>query len=234
MVGVNEFQVDEVIELEALSVDPKVEENQKRQLAELRASRHETVSVLLGKLESAARSDELLMPVFIECAENEVTLGEICNVLRSVGAVSIADFYLNERKAMAKIKKINHVAIVVRDIEESLRFWRDQLGLKLDHVEDVPSQASMVAFIPVGEGEIELVQPTDMDTGLGKYLEKRGEGMHHLCIEVDEIDGMLDDLKAQGVQLIDEVARDLPGRRMAFIHPRAANGVLVELYEIVE
>lgn len=71
---------------------------------------------------------------------------------------------------MAKIKKINHVAIVVRDIEESLRFWRDQLGLKLDHVEDVPSQASMVAFIPVGEGEIELVQPTDMDTGLGKYL----------------------------------------------------------------
>ncbi|HOM67755.1 MAG TPA: methylmalonyl-CoA epimerase [Brevefilum fermentans] len=135
---------------------------------------------------------------------------------------------------MAKIKKINHVAIVVRDIEESLRFWRDQLGLKLDHVEDVPSQASMVAFIPVGEGEIELVQPTDMDTGLGKYLEKRGEGMHHLCIEVDDIDGMLDDLKAKGVQLIDEVARDLPGRRMAFIHPRAANGVLVELYEIVE
>ena len=120
---------------------------------------------------------------------------------------------------MAKIKKINHVAIVVRDIEESLRFWRDQLGLKLDHVEDVPSQASMVAFIPVGEGEIELVQPTDMDTGLGKYLEKRGEGMHHLCIEVDDIDGMLDDLKAKGVQLIDEVARDLPGRRMAFIHP---------------
>jgi methylmalonyl-CoA/ethylmalonyl-CoA epimerase len=151
-----------------------------------------------------------------------------------VGAVSTADFYLNERKAMAKIKKINHVAIVVRDIEESLRFWRDQLGLKLDHVEDVPSQASMVAFIPVGEGEIELVQPTDMDTGLGKYLEKRGEGMHHLCIEVDDIDGMLDDLKAKGVQLIDEVARDLPGRRMAFIHPRAANGVLVELYEIVE
>lgn len=135
---------------------------------------------------------------------------------------------------MAKIIKINHVAIVVRDIEESLMFWRDQLGLKLDHVEDVPSQASMVAFIPVGEGEIELVQPTDMDTGLGKYLEKRGEGMHHLCIEVDDIDGMLADLKAKGVQLIDEVARDLPGRRMAFIHPKAANGVLVELYEIVE
>jgi len=151
-----------------------------------------------------------------------------------VGTVPTADFYLKERKTMAKIIKINHVAIVVRDIEESLMFWRDQLGLKLDHVEDVPSQASMVAFIPVGEGEIELVQPTDMDTGLGKYLEKRGEGMHHLCIEVDDIDEMLADLKAKGVQLIDEVARDLPGRRMAFIHPKAANGVLVELYEIVE
>ena len=135
---------------------------------------------------------------------------------------------------MSKIKKINHVAIVVENIEDSLVFWRDQLGLDLDHVEDVPSQSSKVAFIPVGEGEVELVQPTDLETGLGKYLEKRGEGMHHLCIEVDDIDGMLTDLKTKGVRLIDEVARDLPGRRMAFIHPKAANGVLVELYEIVE
>ncbi len=135
---------------------------------------------------------------------------------------------------MSKIKKINHVAIVVEQIEDALTFWRDQLGLALDHVEDVPSQASKVAFLPVGEGEVELVQPTDMDSGLGKYLQKRGEGMHHLCIEVEDIDGMLVDLRAKGVLLIDEVARDLPGRRMAFIHPKAANGVLVELYEITE
>lgn len=135
---------------------------------------------------------------------------------------------------MSKIKKINHVAIVVEQIEDALPFWRDQLGLALDHVEDVPSQASKVAFLPVGEGEVELVQPTDMDSGLGKYLQKRGEGMHHLCIEVEDIDGMLVDLRAKGVLLIDEVARDLPGRRMAFIHPKAANGVLVELYEITE
>ena len=135
---------------------------------------------------------------------------------------------------MAQIKKINHVAIVVEDIEAALSFWRDQLGLALDHVEDVPSQASKVAFIPVGEGEVELVQPTDMASGLGKYLEKRGEGLHHLCIEVSDIDGMLAALKAKGVRLIDEVARELPGRRMAFIHPKSANGVLLELYEIVE
>lgn len=134
---------------------------------------------------------------------------------------------------MAKIKKINHIAIVVENIDEALGFWRDQLGLDLDHVEDVPSQSSKVAFMPVGEGEVELVQPTDMETGLGKYLEKRGEGMHHLCIEVDDIESMLADLKAKGVRLIDEEPHDLPGRRMAFIHPKASNGVLVELYEIV-
>lgn len=134
---------------------------------------------------------------------------------------------------MTKIKKINHIAIVVENIDDALGFWRDQLGLDLDHVEDVPSQASKVAFLPVGEGEVELVQPTDPDTGLGKYLDKRGEGMHHLCIEVDDIEAVLNDLKKKGVRLIDEEPQDLPGRRMAFIHPKAANGVLIELYEIV-
>ena len=135
---------------------------------------------------------------------------------------------------MPKIKKINHIAIVVENIEDALGFWRDHLGLDVDHVEEVPSQASKVAFMPIGEGEVELVEPTDKETGLGKYLEKRGEGMHHLCIEVDDIEGMLRNLKAKGVRLIDEEPHDLPGRRMAFIHPKASNGVLIELYEIVE
>ena len=88
--------------------------------------------------------------------------------------------------------------------------------------------------MPVGEGEVELVQPTDPESGLAKYLEKRGEGMHHLCIEVDNIDRILDDLKAKKVRLINEEALTLPGRKMAFIHPKAANGVLIELYELVE
>lgn len=135
---------------------------------------------------------------------------------------------------MDNIKKINHVAIVVENIDDALTFWRDQLGLTLDHIEDVPSQSSKVAFLPVGEGEVELVQPTDPESGLGKYLAKRGEGMHHLCVEVENIVGLMEDLKAKGVQLINEVPQDLPGRRMAFIHPKAANGVLVELYEIIE
>ena len=133
---------------------------------------------------------------------------------------------------MATIKKINHVAIVVRDIEESLRFWEESLGLKLDHIEVVPSQHSRVAFIPVGDSEVGLVQPTSSDSGLAAYLEKRGEGMHHLCVEVDDIDAKLAELKEKGVRLINQEAEVLPGRKMAFIHPKAGNGVLIELYQL--
>ena len=133
---------------------------------------------------------------------------------------------------MSHIKKLNHVAIVVRDIEESLKFWETGLGLKLHHVEDVPSQASKVAFLPIGDSEIELVQPTTEDSGMAAYLEKRGEGMHHLCIEVDDIDAKMQELKDAGVRLINDAPQVLPGRKMAFIHPKSASGVLVELYEI--
>lgn len=135
---------------------------------------------------------------------------------------------------MSEIKKINHVAIVVENIDSALIFWKEQLGLKLDHIEDVPSQGSKVAFLPVGEGEVELVEPTDPNSGLAKYLVKRGEGMHHICLEVNNIEAMLKILREKGVILINEVPIDLPGRRMAFIHPKAANGVLIELYEITE
>lgn len=133
---------------------------------------------------------------------------------------------------MAKITKINHVAIVISDIDESLRFWQDGLGLKLHHVEDVPSQKSTVAFLPIGESEVELVRPTSEETGAAKFLKERGPGMHHLCFEVDDIDGMLADLKAKGIRLINETAIQLEGRKMAFVHPKSANGVLVELYQL--
>jgi methylmalonyl-CoA/ethylmalonyl-CoA epimerase len=135
---------------------------------------------------------------------------------------------------MTEIKKINHVAILVKDIDVALKFWRDQLGLVLDHVEEVPSQSSKVAFLPVGEGEVELVEPTDSNSGLAKYLDKRGEGMHHLCIEVSDINLVLGTLKDKGVRLINEEPIALTGRKMAFIHPKAANGVLIELYEVID
>ena len=130
--------------------------------------------------------------------------------------------------------KINHVAIVVQDIDAALNFWEQTFGLKLDHVEDVPSQKSKVAFLPLGESEIELVQPTTSDSGLANFLEKRGEGMHHICIEVEDIDATLAELKSKGVRLINDVPEELPGRKMAFVHPKAANGVLIELYQLTE
>lgn len=133
---------------------------------------------------------------------------------------------------MAKINKINHVAIAVPDLDASLTFWRDALGLAVDHIEDVPSQKSMVAFIPCGDSEVELVKPTAEDTGVAKFIAERGGGMHHLCFEVDNIDEMLAELKGKGVRLINETALELPGRKMAFVHPKSTGGVLVELYQL--
>jgi methylmalonyl-CoA/ethylmalonyl-CoA epimerase len=135
---------------------------------------------------------------------------------------------------MAKITKINHVAIAVKDIDESLVFWRDILGMQLHHTEDVPSQKAIVAFLPTGDSEVELVKPTVDDSGVAKFIAERGGGIHHLCMEVDDIEGMLTMLKEKGVRLIDEVARELPGRKMAFIHPKSTGGVLLELYEVLE
>ncbi len=133
---------------------------------------------------------------------------------------------------MAKITKINHVAVVVSDIDNALSFWRDTLGLPLRHIEDVPSQKAAVAFMPLGENEVELVQPTSDDSGSAKFLHERGGGMHHLCFEVDDIEEMLTALKSKGVRLINEEPLQLEGRKMAFIHPKSANGVLVELYQL--
>jgi methylmalonyl-CoA/ethylmalonyl-CoA epimerase len=134
---------------------------------------------------------------------------------------------------MAKITRVNHVAIVVADIEQALGFWRDGLGLALDHIEEVPSQKATVAFLPVGDSEVELVQPSSEDSGAGKFLAERGGGMHHLCFEVDDIAVKLDELRVKGVRLINETPLELPGRKMAFIHPKSTGGVLVELYQLI-
>lgn len=133
---------------------------------------------------------------------------------------------------MAKITKINHVAVVVGDVDEALKFWQDAMGIKLHHLEDVPSQKAQVAFLPVGESEVELVKPTTDDSGVAKFLAERGGGMHHLCFEVDDIVGMMTQLKDKGVRLLSEEPQVLPGRKMAFVHPKSTGGVLVELYEV--
>jgi methylmalonyl-CoA/ethylmalonyl-CoA epimerase len=134
---------------------------------------------------------------------------------------------------MPKIKKINHVALVVEDIDKALGFWRDALGLEFEKIKQVPRENSAIAFLPVGDSEIELVQPTSDDSGIAKYLAKRGPGMHHICLEVDDIRAVLSELKEKNIQLIHEepiVGED--GRKYLFIHPKAAFGVLVELYEL--
>jgi len=134
---------------------------------------------------------------------------------------------------MPKIKQINHVAVVVDDMEKALSFWRDALGIELHELRDVPAEKSQVAFLPLEGSEVELVVPTSDDSGIAKYLAKRGAGMHHICLETDDIVGMLAQLKAKGVRLINEEPRTAAdGKQYAFIHPESTSGVLVELYQL--
>ena len=134
---------------------------------------------------------------------------------------------------MPKIKAVNHVAVVVEDMEKSLLFWRDALGIELHELRDVPAEQSQVAFLPVAGAEVELVMPTTTDSGIAKYLAKRGQGMHHLCLEVDDIEGMMSQLKAKNIRLINEEPRtSADGKKYAFIHPESTGGVLVELYQL--
>jgi len=134
---------------------------------------------------------------------------------------------------MPVIKAINHVAIVVDDMEKALAFWRDALGIHLHELRDVPAEKSQVAFLPLAGAEVELVMPTTDDSGIAKYLAKRGQGMHHLCLEVDDIEGMLVHLNTKNIRLINEEPRTASdGKKYAFIHPESTGGVLVELYQL--
>jgi len=134
---------------------------------------------------------------------------------------------------MPKIKAVNHVAVVVDDMEKSLLFWRDALGIELQELRDVPAEKSQVAFLPVAAAEVELVMPTTDDSGIAKYLARRGPGLHHICLEVDDIEGMLAQLRSKNIRLINEEARiAADGKKYAFIHPESTGGVLVELYQL--
>ena len=135
---------------------------------------------------------------------------------------------------MPTVKQINHVAVVVENMETALAFWRDALGMDLHELRDVPAEKSQVAFLPLPGSEVELVMPTTDDSGIAKYLAKRGPGMHHICLEVDNIAEMLTQLKTKGIRLINEEPRTAAdGKKYAFIHPESTSGVLVELYQIV-
>lgn len=127
---------------------------------------------------------------------------------------------------------INHIAIVVSDLDEARSFWVQALGLQLERIEEIEEEAVKVAFLAVGDGEIELVQPTTEESGVARYLQRRGPGMHHLCLEVPDLEAALARLRSYDIELINETPRESrDGRRYAFIHPRSTQGVLVELYQ---
>ena len=129
------------------------------------------------------------------------------------------------------IKRIDHIAIVVENLDRALAVYRDALGMSVTAVQEMPEQDVLMAFLPAGDSEIELLEPIHPDSGIAKYLAKRGEGLHHICLEVDDIEGTLADLKARGAQLIDETPKQGAYGRIAFIHPKGAHGVLIELIE---
>lgn len=133
--------------------------------------------------------------------------------------------------AISGLGRVHHVAVVVRDLDAALVFYRDTLGLPLELVLPVPSDQVRIGFLTVGESRIELVEPTNDDTGVARFLASRGEGFHHVCFEVPDVAAALDDLAAAGIELIDRSPRAGADGPVAFIHPRSAHGVLVELVE---
>jgi methylmalonyl-CoA/ethylmalonyl-CoA epimerase len=133
------------------------------------------------------------------------------------------------------LKQIDHIAVVVQDMEAALKVYRDALGLPLARVEDVPAEGVKVAFLPMpeGDGEVELVQPTDEESGIARFLAKRGQGIHHICFRVDDIQAAMDHVTANGLQVIEDEPRvGSQGQKYVFIHPKSAHGVLIELYQL--
>ncbi|MGQ0506036.1 MAG: methylmalonyl-CoA epimerase [Myxococcaceae bacterium] len=129
-----------------------------------------------------------------------------------------------------KSKGLDHVAIAVKDLEKAIAFYKDAFGLELAEIEEVAEQKVRTAIFGHGMGRVELLCPTEPNTGVARFLEKRGEGLHHICLEVDDIDAALTELKARGAPLIDETPKiGAGGAKIAFIHPKGTSGVLTEL-----
>lgn len=136
---------------------------------------------------------------------------------------------------MNRKMKIDHLGIATNGLDEALKFWRDALGLELKDIESVEDQKVKVAMLPVGESRIELLEATSEDSPIAKFLQKRGAGIHHIAVRVDDIRATLSRLKESGARLIDEEPRTgAGGCLVAFVHPSATNGVLLELVQNTE
>lgn len=133
---------------------------------------------------------------------------------------------------MPRVIRINHIGLATESIEQALRVFGGGLGMQVSGSVEVPGDQVAVAFAPVGESRFEFLEPVGEEGPVQKFLEKRGPGIHHICLEVEDLPGMLEQLRAQGVELIDQQPRPgAHGSLVAFIHPKSANGVLVELVE---
>ncbi|MEA3335118.1 MAG: methylmalonyl-CoA epimerase [Chloroflexota bacterium] len=132
------------------------------------------------------------------------------------------------------IKKINHIAIVVNDLDASLQAYHDLLGLPIGERRVVEEQEVEIALLPTGDSLIELISPTTSESGVARYLAKRGEGLHHICLEVPDIDAALAEMQARGAQPINETPVKVAGGRVFFLHPKGMHGVLIELLEVDE
>jgi methylmalonyl-CoA epimerase len=131
-------------------------------------------------------------------------------------------------------RRIDHVAIIVRNIEQALVFYRDTLGITPSEIKEVPTEQVRIAFLPMGGpggSEIELIEPITPDSSLTRFLEKRGEGLHHICLEVADIDAALAEMQEKGVPVLDKQPRIAAAGRAIFLHPKGTNGVLLELLE---
>lgn len=133
---------------------------------------------------------------------------------------------------MAKRPSIHHVAVVVQDLERALAFYRDALGLEVTERCEVPDEGVEVASLTLGTSEIELLRPTDEESGVARFLAKRGEGLHHICLTVEDVEAAMEQLRDAGAEVLgDEPRVNAEGRRYIFVHPKSAHGVLLELYE---
>ncbi|MFO8101075.1 MAG: methylmalonyl-CoA epimerase [Dehalococcoidia bacterium] len=131
------------------------------------------------------------------------------------------------------IKRVDHVAIAVNNVEQALADFEKLLGVKAAKVEDVPDQGVKAALIPIGDTEIELIQPIDPNAGVAKFLDSKGEGIHHICIEVEDVDTELKSLEDKGAKLIDKQGRKGLAGKIGFVHPKSLHGILIELAQKV-
>jgi len=128
---------------------------------------------------------------------------------------------------------IHHIAIAVRNLDAALAFYRDALGLEMSERREVSEEDVEIAFLPAGEGKIELLQPLGPESNVARFLEKRGEGLHHICLAVEDIEAAMERFRTVGAQLLSDEPRVTPnGTRYIFVHPKSAHGVLLELYEV--